>query len=321
MSINTPVKKRRWWSKECDSSADEFDNDGGNAGFSLQEVKHLRRVVRRGEKALRHRSEALQAEEVTEREIEITHEVLRGISSPRVIPPARSATAEIATFSCFECGAKIPLGSARCPECGVLYIGDPKGEVIDEVPSAREARTIDAEHVDIFKRESVAFVHFDMTTGVVTCLQKDGDESDWGLECDNCGTVTQFLTDRCPLCGHSFDEGDTGLVGLLTGLKFDLDGDKELDCPSCGQHVVVEAGRCPACKEIIGYKNDRAPDAAVLSILKDKDVIFVHLDVQNDAIWFARKVKFRKRKEDETIHLEVVTKDSFDREWKSLARI
>ena len=322
MNSDLHPKRKRWWSEDDgEPPADNESHHHSETDAVRLEVKHLRRVVKRGDRAIKHMSETLESEKVTQKDIEVTKEILRGVSNLPGTTPSRPVSRGASTFACFECGARIPYDSVRCPQCGVLYVQDPNGVVVDEVPSDQDEAAFWIEDASVFNKGVVALVHFDTSTGIVTCLQSDGRETDWGLECHNCGAVVQFMTDRCPLCGHSFDESDTGLVGLLTGLKFDLDGDKELDCPSCGHHVVAEEGLCPICKEMIAWRNDRAADAVVLPLLDEKDVIFVHLDVWNDEIWFASKVKFRRKKKDDSIHLDVITKSDFEHEWKGLTRI
>ncbi|HEX9908014.1 MAG TPA: hypothetical protein VGB78_06040 [Thermoplasmata archaeon] len=321
MSKILTAKKKHLLPDDAESPAVEYDRHRPKAGTVRVEVKHLRRVVKRGERALKHMSEALEPEKMTERDLSITKEVLSRALNAQVPVSAKSRIRDVHTFTCFECGARIPSDSVRCPKCDVLYIKDPKGEAIDESVAHEDGTTVGPEDTAIFKVGVMAFAHIDMTTGVITCLKTDGYEADCGLECGNCGAVTLFGTDRCPLCGHDFDEDDAGLVCLFKGLKFDLDGDKELDCPSCGNHVVADRGVCPACKEVVGIRNDRAPDAAVLPLLNEKDVVFVHLDARNDDLWFARKVKFKKKMNDQVIHLESVTKSYSDYSWQSLARI
>jgi rubrerythrin len=315
----TDKKRKHWWSN--DSPADEHDEDRPKTATVTQEVKHLRRVIKRGEKALKHRSEALENEKVTDKELEITREVLEGIPVPPRPSPAVAAVPRIPSFNCFSCGERIPRDSVRCPGCSVLYVQDPTGEAVDESQEPSSEPPLGDECVGIVKEGTTWFVHFDPTSSVVTYLRTDEEDTDFGLECRNCGTVTQFDADRCPVCGHSFDDADTGLVGLLEGLKFDLDNDKELDCPSCGEHIVVESGRCPSCKEMIRYSNPRSGDAGVIPVLRESDIVFVHLDAWNGDLWFAQKMKLRKADRTESVHLDSVSKVAFEHDWQSLARI
>ena len=268
MMTEIPAKKKHWWS--TDSSADEHHEDHPEVKTVKREVKHLRRITKRGEMALGHMSEALEREKVGEKELDITREVMEGISETPVPAPApvKPAAPRDTTFVCYECGAKIPRDSIRCPSCDILYVLDPKDEAIDVYLTLKDETVSDGTDTRVFSEGSMAFAHFDLKIGEVTCLRTEQGDTDFGLECHNCGALTQFGTDMCPLCGHSFDEWDTGLVGLMEGLKFDLDDDKELNCPRCGEHIVVNEGKCPACKELITFHIDPAKCQACLICLK-----------------------------------------------------
>ena len=318
MNTEDRPKKKRWWS--LDPTADEQEENHPRARRLKHEVKHLRRVPKRGEKARKHMSEALEQDRLTEKDFEITREVLGGLTDSPAPAPPFTAIPEVPSFPCFECGAVIPKDSIRCPKCEVLYIRDPKGEAEDASIVHMDKESLEWEHADIFKEGATAFAHFDFSSGIVNCLEADED-ADFGYECLHCGAVTQFGIPRCPLCGHSFDEDDTGLVGLLEGIKFDLDEDKELNCPSCGEHIVVDGGICPSCKEVIIYRSANSPDAGVLTILKQKDVVFVHLDVRNGDLWFARKMRLQKTGDIQSVHLDSISKGGFNHDWKSLVRI
>lgn len=319
MNTEIPAKKKHWWSPE--STADEPEEDTPKVETVKREVKHLRRITKRGEMAIGHMSETLEREKFTQKDLDITREVLGGISETPIVVPPKVASPAVPSFGCFECGTRIPRDSERCPNCGIQYVKDPKNEAVDVTIVSDDRALSDAEAAGVFAQKSMSFAHFDLKSGVVTCLRTDGEETDFGLECHNCGATTQFGTDKCPLCGHSFDEWDTGLVGLLDGLKFDLDDDKELDCPLCGEHVVVESGKCPSCKEVITYRSKNSPDIVVQPLLTEKDVVFVHFDVLNDDLWFATKVRPKKTAEVRTFHLDSISKDGFEHDWKSLARI
>jgi len=218
-------------------------------------------------------------------------------SSP-VHPPGRPS------FPCANCGAVIPEGSVRCPSCNILYVDDLAGDSseIDPDPTPEEVLEGDT----ILENGSMAFVHFGIDTGKVTCLQMDQETSDFGLECSNCGVVSEFCTSKCPLCGHGFGRDDPGLVALLEGLKFDLDGDAELDCPSCGEHVKTEGQSCPSCNEFINPPASHNDTTGVLTILKDRDVVFVHLDVQSGDLSFASRTGADVKPEQQRVHLDSI---------------
>ncbi len=319
MYADSETRKKHWWSLD---SSEELEHEGHlHVVAEKHEVKHLRRIVKRGEKALRHMSEALEVDAATEKELDITRDVVMGVTGP--CQPSQEGTpgADFPRFVCIACGFSMPLGQDRCPNCRTLYVNDPEDKAVDEDGHEDSGALLDGERVEVVKEMATSFSHFDVASGVFTCLKAETGESDFGLECHNCGAVTQFGADKCPLCGHRFDEWDTGLVGLLEGLKFDLDDDTELECPVCGEHVLANDGRCPSCREIVAYLDRHNPDVAVRTILKEKDVIFVHLDVSDEDIRFATKVRFQKVQDDQTVRLESIGKDGFDREWKGLARI
>lgn len=309
-------KKHRWFRG---SSTDELDDETSKVVTKKIEVIHLRRVMKRGERAVRHRSETLARDKVSERDLEITKEVIENISRPP--PLTEAAVAKVLTFDCFECGRPIPFDTIRCPKCGILYVRDPRDIALDETVAARDDASFENGDDRLMEDGAASFVHFTPIRGEVTCLENDEGESDFGLECQSCGTVTQLGVDRCPICGHDFEEEDTGLMHLLEGLKFDLDYDKELDCPSCGEHVVVENARCPSCGEPISFRFARSQDAAVQPVLKERDVLFVHLDVISGDLHFAKKVRFKKTSAVQSMRLDTISNSGFEHDWQSLARI
>jgi hypothetical protein len=72
---------------------------------------------------------------------------------------------------------------------------------------------------------------------------------------------------------------------------------------------------------MIRYSNPRSGDAGVIPVLKESDIVFVHLDAWNGDLWFAQKMKLRKADRTESIHLDSVSKVAFEHDWQSLARI
>lgn len=301
--------------------AEEQDSDEDKAKMKLVEVVKVRRVVKRGEKAVRHGSEMLEREKVSDRDLEITRKVVEQVAHPQVPVTPENKAQRRDMFKCLECGALVPTDSVRCPRCEVLYVSDPTNSAMDEEDEYEEVSVKTDGGPDLIGEDSASFVHFCPINGEVTCLENEEGEADFGLECQSCGTVTQLGVERCPICGHDFEEEDTGLMHLLEGLKFDLDEDKELDCPACGEHVVVKDTVCPACNEPICYRFSRSREVAVVPALKEKDILFVHLDVMNGDLHFAKKVRFRKTSTVESVHLESITKDAFEHDWHSLARI
>ncbi len=281
--------------------------------------KRLRRVVKLGEKGVKHGSEMLEKDEFSEKDLAITMEVVTGVSRGPEQTEHMPAQHMTPTFACLDCGAIIPVGSVRCPACNILYVDDPSGDGAGGDSNLEREESLEWDTV--LKDKSMAFVHFDVDTGNVTCLEMGQEESDFGLECHNCGAVTVFATSKCPLCGHSFDDDDTGLVMLLEGLKFDLDGDTEMDCPSCGEHVVVDGQRCPSCKEVINPPTSHNEAAGVLTLLKERNVVFVHLDIARGDLYFASRTKAKEAPVQQRVHLDSIGNLNLDNEWKGLARV
>lgn len=283
-------------------------------------VKHLRRVTKHGEMFRAHMSESLE-QNVTEADLQTTKAVFENLNKHVSSEPPVVKAPQSGSFGCLQCGARIPNDTMRCPGCGQLYVQDPKGQAMDADSIGDGSLSNDEESLGVIERREIAFACFDATSGTVTCLKTDAEDPDFGLECHFCGAITQFGTDACPLCRHRFDEWDTGLIGILDGLKFDLDDDQELNCPACGEHVVVQGGKCPSCHETLQYMIRTSHDAGVLPILKEKGVVFVHLNAEAGELWFAMKLMPKKPGESETIHLDSINKVGFDQDWHSLSRI
>jgi rubrerythrin len=311
-------KKLKWF---LGRSADELDAEGPKTVTKRVEVVHLRRVVKRGEKAVRHRSETLERDAVSERDLEITRNVVENVSRPVAPAPVDASAQTVPKFRCFECGTLMPADAVRCPKCDVLYVRDLADVAVDEATAEKDSLPLEGGEADLLQEGETSFVHFCPVRGEVTCLENDEGESDFGLECQGCGTVTQLGVDRCPICGCDFEEEDAGLLHLLEGLKFDLDDDKELDCPSCGEHVVAKDARCPSCGEPICFRFARSKEAAVLPVLKERDILFVHLDVMSGDLHFAKKVRFKRTSTVQSVHLDSMTKSAFEHDWQSIARI
>jgi len=140
------------------------------------------------------------------------------------------------------------------------------------------------------KRSFMHFFHFDAQTGRVTYL--DDEKSSLGevCECHKCGTALQYETDRCPVCGARFDEGDTGIVGLLADRGLDWEACAELDCPQCGEHVTLVGGKCPACGTVLLSDDTGQEDAPRSSLVSAENVIFVHLDVESGEMEYLQRL-------------------------------
>jgi len=150
----------------------------------------------------------------------------------------------------------------------------------------------------------------------------EGDEIciDFAIECENCGTLIEYLTERCPICGRKFDVADTGLASLFSDMDFDTDSETEIDCPVCGEKVKPSRGRCPACKESIGFKRDD-PGIKVDPIVHDDNVVFVHLDVESGEVNCLQRVENSSGLEHLSVHVETIGQGEFERGRRGVSRM
>jgi len=283
-----------------------------------EERKRLKRVIRAKPMARGHMSEALETPKVTEDELKITEQVMRNIAPDT--PPA-SEPGDPATFDCAQCGAKVPVDSERCPKCHVLYVRGIADEDLDELESAEDAMGVDEGRV--LDDENVPIVHFNPESGIMSYLENDERDPEFVMECSYCGTVVEFDTDRCPICGKMFDSSDTGLVSLFADMEIDPDCTGEIDCPFCGERVVPTDGMCPACREEVHSGGPTDPSMKVAPVIRNNNVVFVHLDVGTGEVNYLQRLAHRQGYEQLTVQLEGIGRGGFEHEsdWKSLSRI
>ena len=279
-----------------------------------QETKKLRRVMKTGKMARKHGSEAFQATAMTQKDVQITEQVMESVAPSMPTPP--QATQE--TFTCVQCGAEVPLAAERCPICQTLYIKDVSDEALDEVAAAETALE---DNADAFMAtEATPCIHFDADTGTISYLENDDSDPDFMLECSHCGTAVQFNIDKCPICGTKLDVTDTGIVSLFADMDFgENDLEEELDCPFCGDHVFLVQGTCPACHEKI-----QGADSAgkIEPVVHGDNVVFMHLDVETGELNYLQRLAKRLGFEQMTVHLDGIGRSGgFDKDWKSLSRV
>jgi rubrerythrin len=165
-----------------------------------QETKKLRRVMKTGKMARKHGSEAFHATAMTQKDVQITEQVMESVApSAPDLPPQKTQ----GTFTCVQCGAEVPLEAERCPVCQSLYIKDASNEAMDEIEAAENA--IDEDADAFMATEATPCIHFDAATGTISYLENDNSDPDFMLECSHCGTAVQFTIDRCPICGTKLD--------------------------------------------------------------------------------------------------------------------
>ncbi|MBU0623526.1 MAG: hypothetical protein KJ672_01640, partial [Candidatus Thermoplasmatota archaeon] len=279
-----------------------------------QETKRLRRVMKTGKMARKHGSDAFQATAMTQKDAQITEQVMESVASSVPTPPSRAQE----TFPCVQCGAAVPLEAERCPICQSLYIKDVSDEALDEAELAESALDEDANA--FVATEATPCIHFDADTGTISYLENDNSDPDFMLECSHCGTAVQFSIDKCPICGTKLDVTDTGIVSLFADMEFgENDLEEELDCPFCGDHVSLVHGACPSCKE-----NVEGADAAekIEPVIHGDNVVFMHLDVETGELNYLQRLAKRLGFEQMTVHLDGIGKTGgFEKDWKSLSRI
>ncbi len=282
-----------------------------------QEKKVLRRVVKPKPRARKHMADALKAPTVTNRDLEITERIIDHVA-PSPIPTTKKTSGEDA-FTCVQCGSQVPPRSERCPKCGVRYLFDVDPDVLDKLSAAEEFAEMYMS--DFVGSDGVPCIHFDAETGMINYLEEDDGDPDFELECSHCGTVIQFGTDRCPICGTKLELGDTGLVSLFADMEFDEDSAAEEDCPSCGEHVVLQGGRCPLCDEPVQERDLEAAEGKVRPVVRGDNVVFLHLNVESGELNYLQRMAHRQSYEQMSIQLEGIGRGGFDEDWRGLSRI
>lgn len=284
--------------------------------------RRLKRVLKLRPKSRKHMAEAFAPEKVTREQLEISREVMQTV----VAAPATAARAkELAQedfphFICAQCGSKVREGSARCPKCNVLFIVDSEGKALD--PDEDVAATLCLEDARALVKDDVAScIHFDVDSGAIVYLKR-GKGTRFELECSRCGTVMQFATSKCAICGTTFAPVDLGIVATLEGTKFELNESGDINCPACGETVKMDRGCCPSCREQILPEDDPGRDSTVRPIIRTRNVEFVHFDFESGELnyvemWMVDSII----SESQSVHLEEFGKGDIEFEWQSLSRI
>jgi uncharacterized protein with PIN domain len=311
-------KKDKANSKEGASLFGRFKKKTAEVEFvTVKEDKlHVRRVMKVKPRSIKHASETMRGPTITERDIEITGEVIDGVAPTDQVAPK----AEPGSFNCLQCGAPLSLGADRCPKCNSRYV-EISDEALKELESAEMDVGDESLDGDIVEKEDAPCIHFNLETGTVSYLEDDGRDSDFMLECSHCGTEIEYDTDRCPICGTALGLSDTGLVSLFTDMKFDEVKEDEMDCPLCGEHVTLTKGKCPACSEIVQGGDPRDPSAKVDPVIHNDNVVFMHLDVVTGELNYLQRMAKKLGFEQLTVQLDCINKPGFEQDWKSLSRI
>ncbi|MBN1678464.1 MAG: hypothetical protein JW880_08000 [Candidatus Thermoplasmatota archaeon] len=159
------------------------------------------------------------------------------------------------------------------------------------------------------KRSYVHFFHFDAGTGKVSYIDDEKSSSEMICECHRCGTLLQFEANRCPVCGVRFDEGDSGIVALLSEKSLDWDDACEMDCPQCGEHVELVQGSCPACGASIASPGDAGADEKPCQLVSSENVVFVHLDVELGQVEYLQRLDRSRGFEHMAVQLKDIGSD------------
>jgi len=292
------------------------------------ETRVKRKVLKLGKKGRRHASEAYESAKVTSKDMEITREVLESVGTRPAVQdsapsPRSDRSYEPKTFTCGQCGANVPLGASLCPKCDCHYLNDISDEQLRDLESAeREV------HEEMFPetgrmigRTEAPCIHFDAVDGTVSYLQDDHELPNISVVCSGCDTEIEFETDRCPMCGTKLDKDEGGLVGLFTGMEFDSDESMDMDCPFCGEHVVLANGTCPACNEAVRPVDVGSPEERIDPVIHMGNVVFLHLDVSTGQVNFLQKLAKKQGFEQMSVQLEGIGRSGFDKDWKSLSRV
>jgi ribosomal protein L40E len=330
MTVNEPARSK---AKRREGGSTSWFASKKQVEPKPKEMERVERTVRRrvlklGKKGRRHASEAYESAKVTSKDIEITREVMGGIgngpSTPVPAPsPLSDQSNEPETFTCAQCGASVPVGASQCPKCDSRFLKDISDEQLRGLESAerdtREEVFPDADRV--VGRKEAPFIHFDAEDGTVSYLQDDHDMPNVSVICSHCDTEIEFQADRCPICGTKLDKNESGLVGLFTGMEFDTDESTEMDCPFCGEHVVMVNGTCPSCNVAVRPADIGGPAERIDPVIHTGNVVFLHLDVSTGEVNFLQKLAKKQGFEQTTVQLEGIGHSGFDKDWKGLSRV
>lgn len=291
-----------------------------------EEKKTLIRIIKAKPKAVAHRSEVLKNKTLTEEEMMITEAVIRNVASaPKQQtvsgPKIGHASPPPKYFVCVECGARVPEGSDVCPKCRARYLFDLSPESIAELERAQSEFPSDDNMIEQHSMESLPVLHFDALDGIMSYLEPDDGNSDFVLECSQCGTLVQLDITHCPMCNTKLEVSDVGIFSLLKDTEFDSEAVSELACPHCGEHVTLEEGVCPACQSVIVDGMASADQNKMIPIISTENVVFVHVDLETGGLNYIQRHMKRLAIEHTSIQLDGIGSTGFDRDWEGLSRI
>lgn len=207
-----------------------------------------------------------------------------------------------ASFTCYQCGARVSYDSDQCPGCRSFYIRGLRDEDINELVKAEEL--CEEPEVDLVDNHGSSVVHFDADMDIMSLLDDGRAEPGFVSECSHCGTVVELSTSRCPMCGTPLEHVSVGLVDMFADMEFDPEPFEDADCPYCGEHVTLRSGDCPSCGEPVDVRDERDPMLKVRPVLTARDVVFLHLDIETGEIDILKRNTTRHRYDQMSVHLD-----------------
>ncbi len=290
-----------------------------------EEKKLLVRIVKAKPKSVKHRSEVLNNNSVSEDDMKITEAVIKGVGTsarpPSAVPAVAKAEAPQRHFVCVECGTKIPEGRDICPKCRARYLLDVSPESVAELERAESDFAHDDDCVELRAPDSLPVLHFDALDGIMNYLEPNNAEADFVLECSHCGTLVALDISHCPMCGTELGVSDVGILSLLKDTDFDTEDFSEMECPHCGEHVTLKEGVCPSCETVIADLGAAAAQNRTIPIIRNENVVFVHLDLETGGLNFIQRHLSKLAIEHTSIQLEGIGNGGFDQNWEGLSRI
>ncbi|MEM4233402.1 MAG: zinc ribbon domain-containing protein, partial [Thermoplasmata archaeon] len=244
---------------------------------TTRERRRIRRILKSKPVRRHHASNAPEEVEITEEALSITEDVIEQVLAK---PRPNSKGSSEAPFRCLQCGAPVPQDSDRCPKCLVLYLHDVSEEEVNQLERAESKPGFDEIHEDErVNRNSVRMVHLNVESGMMSFIERSG--CDWGAEteCPKCGTVVEFDTNACPMCGTRLEGVRKDLMNMLSDMEIDSGCAGEINCPLCGERTLPRDGRCQECGERVHCDNPKDVSSKVQPLIRKDKVVFVHLDV------------------------------------------
>ena len=215
-------------------------------------------------------------------------------------------------FACLECGSLVPPSTDRCPKCSMLYVKDFGEGDLTKLESADGGLGTDSS--EVISKGQVPCVHFDLESGTISYVESDDRTPEIEVECTGCGTLVGFDAGKRPICGTEIEAKDVGLVSLISGAEFAGDGLGDIGCPLCGEKGSLVDGKCPSCGEIVCEDNPKDPSGNVEPVVRNENVVFLHLDVESGEVNYLQRLSRKLGFEQLTVKLNGIGNRGFDRE-------